>query len=117
MSFQNVPPKIDRESTTMNIRLSDAVVLLTNVLIAEQKSQIGFEDANRTISELFNELVGTKMVNVPVSAVESALWSANLLDERGAFVHFRPISFKTFVGNVAGPGNFSFLHNYIKEKK
>jgi hypothetical protein len=97
----------------MRITASDAVILMLNLLIANEKSQIGFEDANRTLSQVYTALADNKTALVPISAVESALWAANLLDERGAFVHMRPLKFQNFVNSIVGQNNFSSLHNYI----
>lgn len=93
----------------------DVTALLWNVVAASKNSEVGFEDANRTLKELLGDLNVT--VRVSESAIESALWCANLLDERGQYVHPMGVPFESFAQKIAGKEIFDKDYNYFRDRK
>ena len=72
------------------VTLRDIMVLLDNVRLGASMPDVGFEDANQTYNSIVTKL--NKKVSLKVSDLESALWSCNLLDEKGKFNRLLKIS-------------------------
>lgn len=82
----------------IGIKVIDIMVLLDHVRLGASMPDVGFEDANQTYDSMLRKL--NKVIALPVSDVESALWSANLLDERGKFSHPEGLTFDEFVSKL-----------------
>lgn len=80
---------------------SDVAVLLDHVSRGAAHPLVGFEDAERTLSQLERALRGRA---VDAEVLESALWSCNLMDEVGDFRHPEGVEFKDFVKSVTPKG-------------
>jgi hypothetical protein len=112
------------ETKERNLRVSflDLAILLFHVHRGAQLEEVGFEDCDRTLKELTKELA-PKRVLVNKSALESALWSANLMDEIGEFWSPSGESFDAFVRRLlhyASPEErleFDRMYNFIREKR
>ncbi len=83
------------------LRLSvlDLAILLFHVHRGTEIEQVGFEDCERTLQQLTAALE-PKRVFVPRECVESALWSANLMDEVGEFWHPQGTGFDKWVRKI-----------------
>lgn len=111
-------------SVPHELRLSmlDLATLLYHVHRGAQLETVGFEDCERTLQQLTEELAPKKRL-VSRGALESALWSANLMDEAGSF--WSPIgeSFDRFVRRLlreATPDErleFERFYNQIRVRK
>jgi hypothetical protein len=99
----------------LSISTLDAAILLYHLTRGAQIKEIGFEDIDHTMEELQDRLSGE--ILVPVAAVESCLWSANLMNEVGAYWHPTNKSFDEFVANLVGPNKkFHRIYNLITDK-
>jgi hypothetical protein len=99
------------------LSLTDILVLIDNVHRgAALPQRVGFCDANETLETLTGRL--NKKVWVPVSAVESALWSCNLLTEIGQFRDaVRKRTFDEVLKDILGPGEtYHRFYNLIEGK-
>lgn len=92
----------------------DAVILLIHVLQGAKHPEVGFEDVDNTRGQLKQAL--DCEVQVPQSVLESALWSANLMDEAKAFWHPDGLSFSQFVNRMIDPEDMKFdrFYNILK---
>lgn len=106
----------------LRISLLDMATLLYHVHRGAQHSEVGFEDCERTLRELTEELAPKRTV-VELSALESALWSANLMDEVGEFWSPSGERFEKFVSRILQYASederleFNRIYNFIREKK
>jgi hypothetical protein len=96
------------------VRLLDLAVLLYAVHQASTDEQVGFEDARETIQTLTRRL--NKSVLIDPNHIESALWSANLLDEQAKFRHPTGMSFEEFAQRIVGKDTFNRRYNVIERK-
>lgn len=89
-----VPP------VTFRLNPLDIMVLLYNVHRGAQfEDHVGFEDADRTLHQLTTDLTDGR-IKVPQGALESALWSCNLMDEVDEFWSPTDESFDEFVSRM-----------------
>lgn len=86
----------------MRITLLDAATLLSAVLQGSKNGTVGFEDADRTLSQMRLSLY--REIEVEKSVVESALWSVMLLKEEGLFSHPDGSSYEHFVSGLTPQG-------------
>lgn len=101
-----------------SLRVIDAAALLINVYRGARSSKVGFEDAERTLAMLAQELGAKDTIRMKRDALESALWSCNMLFEQGKFWHPKKISFDSFLGELLHKNqDFDKMYNFIKEKK
>lgn len=105
---------------TVNLNLYTIAILLHNVYLGKRHPKVGFEDADRTFEMLSSEL--SRIISLPASAVESALWSSNLLDENKAFSHPENKTFDEFLESVMGQVKYRYQafdkdYNFFVEKK
>jgi hypothetical protein len=99
------------------IKLIDIVTLLHNLFEGVRCEQVGFEDANMTAEEIKLYLTKKKVWLAP-EVIESALWSANLMDEEGKFWDVKERTFEDFLRSVLkNPRRFDRFYNFIKDKK
>jgi hypothetical protein len=97
-----------------SVKLIDLAVLLYNVAKGAEDSEVGFEDAQRTIEELFLRL--NKKIMVAPDLLESALWSSNLLNEQGKWTHPAGMTFDEWVKGIVGPDTFNKTYSLIEKK-
>ena len=97
------------------VTLLDIAVLLFNVHKAAANKRIGFEDANRTIEDITVFL--NKKTRIDPDALESALWSSNLLDERKAFWHPFKKPFEAWVKDMLPGKKFNRTYNLVLEEE
>jgi len=97
------------------IKLLDVAVLLLSIHRGAQDDCVGFEDARMTLDELVAKL--NKTIWIEQRLIESAMWSANLLDEAGKFWHPESISFEEFAKDVCGKHKFNRIYNLIERKR
>lgn len=86
-------------------------VLLANVYLANRDPDIGYEDADYALDTLATML--DTSVTVPISLIERALWSSNLLSVKEDFWHPQDISFAEYLGTL-GITNFDSYYNTIE---
>lgn len=100
------------------LRLVDLAILIANVYRGAQLSKVGFEDAERTIDDIIQDLEGRRGMRIKRDVIESALWSCNLQDEIGKFWHPKNRSFEEFKKDIlTRRQSFDPTYNFIKEKK
>lgn len=100
-------------SKLKTVSLMDLVILLGNVYRGLVEPLVGFEDADRTVAELTLEL--NRKTQVGRTALESALWSCNLLNEQGKFWHPKGVDFETFLKKICQGEGFNKSYNYFSE--
>lgn len=106
----------DLKKEWRKVKLLDSAILLYHVHRGAQHPKVGFEDTNRSLDQLTHALGKPAWIEKPV--VESALWSANLLDEQNQFWHPKGLNFTQFVQTLLGPGEaFDLFYNTIQGKK
>lgn len=112
-----------KQQPTFRIALIDLVTLLYNVHRgAQDEEQVGFEDCERTLQQLTKDLSPVR-ARVDRSALESGLWSCNLMDEVGEFWSPKDESFDRFLNRVlryASPQErleFDKFFNLIRKKQ
>ena len=104
--------------TTRKITLLDLAVLLVNIHKGAEDKGVGFEDAENTLLTLTKKLEGLRGIPLKSTLLEGALWSCNLLDERGKFWHPQGKSFEDYVKTLTRRGEmFDRRYNYFKEKR
>lgn len=105
---------MEKRNVTRPISALDVTALLSNVIQASRQQDVGIEDANRTAAELLKEL--NVKLRLSESAIESALWACNLLNEKGLFTHPNGGTFDDMAKRIAGPDKFDKSYNYFVEK-
>jgi len=105
------------EQTRFRISLLDAVVLLYHVHRGAKTEGVGFEDCDRTLEYLTRSLAQFKYT-VSQSALESALWSCNLMDEQGEFWCPEGKSFDDWIKNfTVNDYKYDKFYNVMEERK
>jgi hypothetical protein len=90
------------DNTKLTISVIDLVALIDSVSKGAAMAEIGFEDADRTLEQLYTAL--NKPVKIDKELIESALWSANLLNQAGLFRHPLNMSFPNMVSRIVPEG-------------
>lgn len=98
----------------MRITLLDAAVLVNEVVRGATDPRVGHADADRTLGQLRAEL--NKEVNLDQAAIESAVWSAMIANEHGAFAHPDGLSFEGFIHRLT-PTGMRFNKDYCVWEK
>lgn len=98
----------------------DLTTLLYHVHAGAKHPDVGYEDCEHSLRE-FTKILAPKRIKLPLSVLERALWSANLMDEVGAWQPLRgEESFESFVSRVLSnspkPLIFNRDYNQIREK-
>jgi hypothetical protein len=99
------------------LRLSDEqlAVLLSHMARGAPHPLVGFSHTHKTIDEVVKDLSRSRIVNL--EDVECALWSCNLLDEQGEFMHPYGQTFDQFVLNITPTGKvFDKFFNVFLDK-
>lgn len=106
--------------TLFNLSPYQIAILIFNVKYGSKHKMVGFEDADLTEHQLRMQL--DNEIRIPVSkfALESALWSCNLLSEVDEFQHPEGRDFKGFVSDILNARRkkewFDFDYNMIRVK-
>lgn len=98
--------------TSKAVSVLDLVVLLGNVYRGAADADVGYEDTEQSFNELLVHL--NKFVSIPRTAFESALWSANLLNETGKFWCPKGRSFEEFLKHVCRGEEFDLDYNLLE---
>lgn len=114
MQDQKGPSRKRWREAKIELDTLDLVVLMFNVFKAEKDPQVGFEDANNTLEMLIKQL-NFRFKTSP-EAIESALWSCNLLDEKKEFWHPFGMSFDAFVKKALPRYTLNKVYNTIERK-
>ena len=90
---------------------------------AQLVDKVGFEDCNQTLEQLTRKLAPTR-VFVSHEALESALWSCNLMDEAGEWWSLDGKTFDQFVAHMLERATiteerheFDKFYNSLKKKR
>jgi hypothetical protein len=97
------------------VRLLDMAVLLYSVHLAARDELIGHTDARESLHSLSMKL-GSQIFLEP-NVLESALYSANLLDEQGKFVHPAGLTFEQMVTKILKGRKFDRRFSMIEGNK
>lgn len=98
------------------VSLLDLATLSFNIERAALNPQIGFEDYDKTKKELLRGL--ERHTEISTRDLESALWSCNLLNEKGLFFSPTALTFQEFVKGFLDPGEmFDERYNYFRKVK
>jgi len=103
----------DKEEETITLSLYNLMILLYHVHKGTTTEGVGFEDAAESLRSLTKIL--NRDVTVKKSAIESALWSCNLMDEEKKFWHPKSYEFKYFVKVLLRGKGFSRKYNWVKD--
>lgn len=92
-------------------------ILVRDVLDGAVSPHVGFEDAERTYSQSLRRLRESR--RIPMALLESALWSSNLLNECGEWVHPDHEPFNEWIDSIFKGHNLTFdkFWNRIDEKE
>lgn len=99
---------------TVFLSLYDVAILLANLHRALHDPLVGFEDADHTLTEI--ELALRKRTTFPIEVIESVLWAANLLNEKGAFFHPKNEKFEDWQKKILPKHDFDPIFNTIEAK-
>lgn len=113
MSFRQQTLMPRPAGTTVPVSLHDLAILLANLHRAVEDPLVGFEDADRTLTEM--ELQLRRYVPVRVEVIESALWAANLLSEKNSFFHPRNFTFDEFMSKMLPGKTFDKIFNLVED--
>jgi hypothetical protein len=96
------------------IRMLDVVVLLYHVYQGLKDDDVGYEDAEDTLALMTRRL--SPIYRMDPKILESALWSCNLLNEKGKWWHPNDRTFDEFIRDVLGEDSFNKTYNVIEFK-
>lgn len=101
--------------TKLELTVADLAALVECLAKGKGHSAVGFEDAVRTYKQVLNIL--NLKVSVDKEVLESALWSANLLNDIGMFKHPLSTDFKQMVNRIVPKGyKFDETFNLIEKE-
>ena len=103
------------DGATHPVRLRDVVTLLHNLMAGALDEDVGHEDADKTIDDIVSPL--NRKTPVTLAAIESCLWSCNMLDEKQKFWDSNGRTFDQFVKDVLSPYKFDKIYNTIEKRK
>ncbi len=104
----------------VQVNILDLATLLFHVHKGALHPNVGFEDCERTLKKLTDELA-PKRLSVPLDSIESALWSCNLLDEQQEWWSPKNETFEEFYKRLlkfVDPGatlRFDRIYNTIRK--
>lgn len=110
--FKTAQPKWKKKRW---VTVLDLVVLLDNVFLGAQDTEVGFEDCKETLKSFTMRL--NEPIKIHTEDLETALWSANLLNEKKRFRHPQGISFDQFLTRVLRGDSFNKEYNFIEGEK
>ena len=92
----------------------DVLTLLINIYEGSEDKNVGMEDANNSLLDLFNKL--SFNVRVDRDILESALWSCNMMNEKKAFRHPLGMNFDVFLKKILGKKGFNPTYHFIEDE-
>jgi hypothetical protein len=95
-------------SRSRKVSLADLAVILHHVGMASQDADVGFVDADRTLTELLRDLA--PFVRVREDVLESALAHCTFLAEQGKFLDWRGNTYEQLIGRI---GKFNTTYNWF----
>lgn len=103
------------------VRTLDVVTLLYNCLEASRLNDIGYQDAELFLSDILLELDKSGL-RVNQKALESVLWSCNMMSEVGLFWDTKNRNFDTFIKELLARKHkpkytFNKDYNWIERKE
>lgn len=111
MLRRNVPKTRERRW----VRTFDFLVIVNNVLEGMKDKEIGCENPDEMPDRFLKRL--NKFLRIYTDDLESALWSCNLLDEKGKFKHPDGVKFEPFIESALLGDRFNRAYNYIEGDK
>lgn len=98
----------------------DIAIIIYHVYVGSKLEDVGFEDCDRTLHQLMKELA-PKRYPVNIRTLESALWSANMMDEQSQFWSPTGESFNDFHKRILSAFDqkleFNEIYNRIINKE
>lgn len=91
----------------------DLVTILYHLHIASKDQTIGFNDSIHTLKEVEREFLFNRYFSI--SKLESALYSANMCDERGKFWSPQDLTFDQWLRKLKIDKLFDKRLNYLKQ--
>lgn len=111
---KTLPPNyLNKKSSWKTIKVLDLAILLYHISKGAEREDVGFEDARETIESLTAALNNT--VRLDKTYLESALWSANMMDEAGQFWHPQGLTLDAFIKSIVGTGKFNKKYGLIED--
>lgn len=112
-----IPPKYlaKKGGQWHHVSLLNLSIMLLNTYTAARDELVGFEDARETLESLTMRF--NKMRLIDPNHIESMLWSCNLLNEQGKFVHYDKKPFDDFVRDAFPYATFDKRFNTIEWEK
>ena len=102
------------------IKPLDMAVLLYHINVAAKDPEIGHVDADYSVTGLIVDMV-KKPARIKVSKIESALYSCNMLAEKGKFWHPQDKPFTSFISDLerlwVNKYQFDPFYNILVAKK
>jgi hypothetical protein len=115
MADDTIPPKyLVKTGAFRVVKLLDLAILLYHVHKGSQDNEVGFLDARESLDTLTRSL--NKEVYIDVSKLESALWSANIMDEQGKFWH-PTLTFEQWVKSIIGNDKYHRVYGTLEKKE
>ena len=105
------PKFLSRKS--YEVSLLDLLTLLYHVREGAMTPEVGFLDANNTIEALTKKL--NRKTWVSQEALESALWSCNLMDEVDKFHDYSGRNFEQFLKSLLGSETYDRFFCLIED--
>lgn len=99
---------------TVHVQAIDLGILYANLFLANADPEIGYEHANAPRKRFIKRI--NRIVRIRRADLESLLWSANMLFEKGKFFHPENKEFKKFVSSFQ-LGEYDYDFNYFKDGK
>ena len=96
------------------VSLRELAVLLYHLHRGAQDQYVGYEGMAHTLERVSNYL--NRKVMVPQDAVESCLWSCNMLREKGEWRDIKDRTWEQFVRDLVEPHKFNEIYHLITRK-
>ena len=87
---------------TVSVRLLDVYALMDNVTRGRDHKDVGHQDVDHTYESLRSHL--NSYIYLPTDVVQSALWSASMLNEAGEYKHPEDLSYQGLAQKICPPG-------------
>ena len=99
----------------VKVGVLDLVTMLDHIYRGAKHPEVGFEDIDHTLQSISTSF--DKELRMLRSDVESALWSANLLNDLGLFKHHKGYEFDYWVKKTFPKYRFDKGLNLLIEKE
>lgn len=101
---------METKDFNINLSLYELAIILYHVKLGASDRNIGFEDTENSLNGITRAL--NRIIPIKKNYIESALWSANLLDEKNKFNHPEKIGFKEFLQPILRRNDCTFNSKY-----